>query len=84
MITIEPPVHSRYPEQPLLHLDALWIQVAGTLCNLECTHCFVSSGPGNDRHSIMSRADVRGRVAEALGLGVKEFYFTGGEPFLHP
>src|SRR5262249_48562933 len=25
-----------------------------------------------------------GRVAEALPLGVKEFYFTGGEPFLHP
>ena len=32
---------TRFPEQPLLHLDTLWIQVAGTLCNLECTHCFV-------------------------------------------
>jgi MoaA/NifB/PqqE/SkfB family radical SAM enzyme len=65
-------------------LDALWIQVAGTVCNLECVHCFVSSGPGNHRHALMSRAAVRERVAEGIGLGVKEFFFTGGEPFLHP
>jgi MoaA/NifB/PqqE/SkfB family radical SAM enzyme len=32
----------------------------------------------------MSRAEVRGRVAEGVRLGVKEFYFTGGEPFVHP
>ncbi len=74
----------RYPAQPLLHLDTLWIQVAGTLCNLECTHCFVSSGPGIDRHALMSRSEVSRRVAEGLSLGVKEFYFTGGEPFVHP
>jgi organic radical activating enzyme len=74
----------RHPEQPLVHLDALWIQVAGTLCNLQCTHCFVSCGPGQDRHALMSRDQVRARVAEALPLGVKELYFTGGEPFAHP
>lgn len=72
------------PHQPLFHLDALWIQVAGTLCNLACTHCFVSSGPGDDHHALMSRDEVRGRVAEGVALGVKEFYFTGGEPFVHP
>ncbi len=72
------------PLQPLFHLDALWIQVAGTLCNLSCTHCFVSSGPGDDHHALMSRDQVRGRVAEGVALGVKEFYFTGGEPFVHP
>ena len=27
---------------------------------------------------------VEGYLEEALTLGVKEFYFTGGEPFLHP
>ena len=73
-----------WPEQPLLHLDTLWIQVAGTLCNLECAHCFVPSGPGNDRHALMPREEVRRRVAEGLALGVKEIYFTGGEPFVHP
>jgi sulfatase maturation enzyme AslB (radical SAM superfamily) len=78
------PVGARFPVQPLLHLDALWIQVAGTLCNLKCSHCFVSAGPGDQRHALMPRDEVRRRVIEALPLGVKEFYFTGGEPFVHP
>ena len=84
LVQVQTTPRARFPEQPLLHLDALWIQVAGTLCNLACTHCFVSCGPGEDRHAMMSRAEVSARVAEALPLGVKEFYFTGGEPFLHP
>jgi molybdenum cofactor biosynthesis enzyme MoaA len=73
-----------FPRQPLTHLDDLWIQVAGTLCNLACTHCFVSSGPGNLRHPLMSRAEVAERVQEARDLGVRAFYLTGGEPFMHP
>lgn len=73
-----------WPEQPLHHLDALWIQVAGTLCNLSCTHCFVSCGPGDLHHALMSRDEVGARVREGLALGVREFYFTGGEPFMHP
>src|SRR5436190_23385087 len=79
-----PAAGGRYPFQPLLHLDALWIQVAGTVCNLRCTHCFVSCGPGDDRHPFMTRDEVRGHVADAVRLGVKEFYFTGGGPVLHP
>lgn len=75
---------SKIPLQPLRHLDALWIQVAGTLCNLSCTHCFVSAGPTADRHGLMARAEVAAHVATAVRLGVREFYFTGGEPFLHP
>jgi hypothetical protein len=75
---------SQAPLQPLFHLDALWIQVAGTLCNLACTHCFVSSGPGDDHHALMPREEVRNHVADGLALGAKEFYFTGGEPFVHP
>jgi len=78
------PTLPRYPEQPLLHLETLWIQVAGTVCNLRCRHCFVSCGPGDERHALMPRGEVRARVGEALSLGVKEFYFTGGEPFVHP
>jgi uncharacterized Fe-S cluster-containing radical SAM superfamily protein len=72
------------PEQPFLGLDTLWIQVAGTLCNLSCTHCFVSCGPDATRHALMSRAEVAARVAEAAGMGVREIYLTGGEPFLNP
>jgi molybdenum cofactor biosynthesis enzyme MoaA len=84
LLQVQPAIRPPYPEQPLVHLDALWIQVAGTLCNLKCAHCFVSCGPGEDRHALMARDQVRARIAEALPLGVKEFYFTGGEPFVHP
>jgi len=73
-----------FPSQPLHHLDSLWIQVAGTRCNLSCTHCFVSCGPTDTRHAMMPRRQVAERVTEGLALGVREVYFTGGEPFLHP
>jgi MoaA/NifB/PqqE/SkfB family radical SAM enzyme len=32
----------------------------------------------------MARDLVSRRVAEGVSLGAKEFYFTGGEPFIHP
>jgi AdoMet-dependent heme synthase len=74
---------SAFPQAPLLALDTLWLQVAGTLCNLQCTHCFISSSPTNHSFEMMSLDEVRGLLAEAEALGVKEYYFTGGEPFLH-
>jgi molybdenum cofactor biosynthesis enzyme MoaA len=74
----------RYPSAPLLALDTLWFQVAGTLCNIACTHCFISSSPWNRSHGMLRLEDVRGRLAEAESLGVREYYFTGGEPFLNP
>jgi len=72
------------PVQPFLGLDALWIQVAGTLCNLACTHCFVTCGPAERRHALLSREEVAAHVADALAMGVREAYLTGGEPFVHP
>jgi len=74
---------STIPHVPLLALDTLWFQVAGTLCNIECTHCFISSSPRNHSHEMMSLADVETRLAEARQLGVREYYFTGGEPFMN-
>ncbi len=71
------------PLSPLIALDTLWFQVAGTLCNLQCTHCFISSSPTNHSHEMMSLAEVRPYLEEAEALGVKEYYFTGGEPFLN-
>jgi AdoMet-dependent heme synthase len=73
----------RYPTSPLVALDTLWFQVAGTVCNIQCRHCFISSSPTNHSHEMMRLATVRGFLAEAAALGVKEYYFTGGEPFLN-
>jgi molybdenum cofactor biosynthesis enzyme MoaA len=66
------------------HLDQLWFQVGGTLCNLTCRHCFIACSPKNDSFGFLSLADVRARLEESVPLGVKEYYFTGGEPFLNP
>jgi uncharacterized Fe-S cluster-containing radical SAM superfamily protein len=72
------------PEVALRSLDTLWFQVGGTLCNLACTHCFISCSPTNHTHEMMRLEQVRRYLREAAELGVKEFYFTGGEPFLNP
>lgn len=69
---------------PLGHLDALWFQLAGTRCNYTCRHCFISCSPHNTRFDFLPPAVVRQALQESLNLGVKEYYFTGGEPFLHP
>jgi AdoMet-dependent heme synthase len=71
------------PVVSLAHLDDLWFQVAGTLCNLECTHCFISCSPHNHRFGFLSLDAVRRALDESVPLGVKEYYFTGGEPFLN-
>jgi MoaA/NifB/PqqE/SkfB family radical SAM enzyme len=72
------------PLAPFAHLSSLWIQVTGTWCNLACTHCFNRSGPREPWLKSLDAATVRRAIAEAEALGVKEIYFTGGEPFLHP
>ncbi len=73
-----------YPQVPLAHLDELWFQVGGTRCNLRCGHCFLSCQPHNHTFGFLDLATVQGFLEEAARLGVKEFYFTGGEPFLNP
>jgi AdoMet-dependent heme synthase len=71
------------PEAPFVRLSALWIQLTGTWCNLECTHCLNASGPRDPWLVPLDGTAARRAIAEAERLGVKEIYFTGGEPFLH-
>jgi molybdenum cofactor biosynthesis enzyme MoaA len=68
----------------LSNLDHLWFQVTGTRCNLACHHCFIACSPKNDRFGYLTFDDVKRYLDESVSLGVKEYYFTGGEPFLHP
>ncbi len=72
------------PRVALASLDTLWLQVGGTVCNLACTHCFISCSPTNHTHEMMGLAEVERHLADAVALGVREYYFTGGEPFLNP
>lgn len=74
---------SRSPKVPLYALDALWFQVSGTVCNLWCTHCFISCSPKNHAFEFLSREQVQRYLEESVQYGVKEYYFTGGEPFMN-
>jgi MoaA/NifB/PqqE/SkfB family radical SAM enzyme/ubiquinone/menaquinone biosynthesis C-methylase UbiE len=60
-------------------LHELWLHTNNS-CNLACTHCLVSSGPGEAPG--LPPESLCAVVEEALALGVERFYFTGGEPFL--
>ena len=71
------------PTAPLLELSTLWIQVTGTWCNLTCTHCLNSSGPVNPWLKSLETDKAVRYIKEAADLGIKEIYYTGGEPFLH-
>ena len=71
------------PEVDLRALDQLWFQVSGTVCNLRCSHCFISCSPENHSFWFMERSQVREALDASVGLGVKEYYFTGGEPFMN-
>ncbi|HKX52454.1 MAG TPA: radical SAM protein [Nitrosospira sp.] len=63
-------------------LDELWFHT-GTACNLACPFCLEGSRPGDERLQMLRLGDVIPFIEEALELGVKQFSFTGGEPFIN-
>ena len=63
-------------------LEELWLHT-GTACNLACPFCLEGSKPGDNRLQLMCFDDVKPFIDEALTLGVKQFSFTGGEPFIN-
>ncbi len=63
-------------------LDELWFHT-GTACNLACPFCLEGSKPGDNRLQLMRFEDMKPFIDEALTLGVKQFSFTGGEPFVN-
>lgn len=71
------------PKIDLRSLDELWFQVAGTVCNLTCNHCFISCSPQNHSFEFLSYEQVDSALQESAQHGVREYYFTGGEPFLN-
>ena len=78
------PAISNCPSIDLRSLDELWFQVAGTVCNLTCEHCFISCSPQNHSFEFLSFEDVEKALLESVQYGVREYYFTGGEPFMNP
>ena len=69
----------------LTRLETLWFNT-GTLCNLECTNCYIESSPRNDRLMYLTAAEVAAYLDEIERdrLGTRAIGFTGGEPFMNP
>ncbi len=59
----------------------LWFHT-GTICNLSCPFCLEGSKPGDTRLDRISLQDAKPWIEEAAALGVEQFSFTGGEPFV--
>jgi molybdenum cofactor biosynthesis enzyme MoaA len=62
-------------------LRELWFHT-GTACNLSCPFCLEGSKPGDGRLDRIELADALPFIDEAIVLGVEQFSFTGGEPFI--
>jgi MoaA/NifB/PqqE/SkfB family radical SAM enzyme len=62
------------------HPWKLWIYTNYD-CNLRCSYCVARSGPTAPRRAI-GLTNVQQLVDEAVALGFREVFFTGGEPFV--
>jgi MoaA/NifB/PqqE/SkfB family radical SAM enzyme/ubiquinone/menaquinone biosynthesis C-methylase UbiE len=60
-------------------LRELWLQI-NNACNLSCSHCLVSSGPGGIPG--LASEELVATIDSAAALGAERVYITGGEPFL--
>ena len=79
-ITITPAGDPRGYIQPHA-LRELWFHT-GTACNLSCPFCLEGSKPGDGRLDRITLEDARPLMDEAVAIGVQQFSFTGGEPFI--
>ena len=62
-------------------LKELWFHT-GTACNLACPFCLEGSKPGDTRLGLVKFGDAKPFIDEAVAMGVEQFSFTGGEPFI--
>lgn len=62
-------------------LRECWLHITDR-CTMSCTHCMFSSGRAANRQLPFDTA--LSTVDQAYTLGARIFYFTGGEPFIHP
>lgn len=63
-------------------LKELWIHT-GSACNLSCPFCLEGSHPGDKRIPLLGLDELKPFIHEAVALGVQQFSFTGGEPFVN-
>ncbi|MDY0270731.1 methyltransferase domain-containing protein [Trichloromonas sp.] len=71
----------RAVERQLGTLKECWLHITNR-CNMRCSHCLFASGEGHCAE--LSRDDLFSTIDQAYEQGCRLFYFTGGEPLVHP
>lgn len=51
-------------------------------CNLECLHCCTNSGPNVATDNEVQTGHIVNAIGQFQQTGIREVYFSGGEPFL--
>ncbi|MDP3564419.1 MAG: radical SAM protein [Methanoregula sp.] len=51
-------------------------------CNLSCTHCYSTSGPGRTTEGELTTAEALEVINDLAEMGVPLILFTGGEPLM--
>jgi len=51
-------------------------------CSIQCRHCVYGGGPSRQQATDMAISALQGWMDQAAEAGIREFCFTGGEPFL--
>lgn len=72
-------IHRRVPEGP--HLQRVQIEALLT-CNLSCSYCYSTSGPG--RRERLSHEEIMDVINQADAMAVQQIDFTGGEYLMTP
>src|SRR3972149_468040 len=72
---VSPPYPGRAQTVGCGTLEELWIYTNNS-CHLRCVHCLVDGG--RELTEPLSTSEIERLVDEALGLGAKRIYFTGG------
>lgn len=60
----------------------MWLEITGS-CQLRCSHCYASSGPGKG-HGNISTQHWKRILEDAQVSGIVRIQFIGGEPTVHP
>lgn len=74
-------VPSRYLAYAGLHRPVVFWNLTDR-CNLACTHCYSSSGPGRDTSNELSTAEALALIDDFSAMAVPLILFSGGEPLL--
>lgn len=64
-----------------LSFEELWLYT-NLDCNLACRHCFLGHATRSSERTRPPVSRLRAVVDEAVGLGARSVFFTGGEPFM--